>query len=149
MYFTHKVGKHTSHAVYIWHDTSMMIWYMMCIIILYYTLSTSQSEWIAMVPSSLTFDNSPKRRCSLWIHDVPYLYPIALQGYPTHFIVMYMYRPHHLGEAIYQSKVISNEDICCGRVLLNDAPPYQPIRSIPSRNKIYQYFYTRRAYTNR
>lgn len=82
-------------------------------------------KWvIAMVPSSLTFDNSPKRRCSLWIHDVPYLYPIALQGYPTHFIVMYMYRPHHLGEAIiYQSEVISNEDICCGRVLLNDAPP--------------------------
>ena len=121
------------------------IWkHIICIIILYHPLSTSQSEWIAVIPSSLISGNSSKHSCWLWTHDVSCLYPSALQGYPTHFIVMYMYQPHHLGAAIYQSEVISNEDIYFGCVCfllyrcmkLNDAPPYQSIGWIPSCNKI-------------
>ena len=52
-----------------------------------------------------------------------------------------MYRPHHLGAAIYQSEVISNEDICCGRVLLNDAPPTNLSDQYRVEIKYTQYFY--------
>ena len=80
------------------------IWkHIICIIILYHPLSTSQSEWIAVIPSSLISGNLSKHSCWLWTHDVSYLYPSAARIPPTHFIVMYLYRPHHLGAAIYQS----------------------------------------------
>ena len=91
--------------------------------------SSSQLEWIAMIPSPLPPYNSSKCSCWLWTH-VSYTI-IALQGYPTHFIVMlmYMYRPWPtsiMACSVWtnQSKVISNEDTCCGCVsfVLNDAP---------------------------
>ena len=40
--------------------------------------STSQNEWIAVIPIPLTPDNSSKHSCWLWIHDVSCLYPILL-----------------------------------------------------------------------
>ena len=73
---------------YIWKHIICII-----IIILYHPLSTSQSEWIALIPSPLTADNSSKHSCWLWIYE-SCLY-LALQGYPSHFIVMYMYRINH------------------------------------------------------
>ena len=73
--------------------------------------SSSQREWIAMIPSPLPPYNSSKYSCWLWTH-VSYTI-IALQGYPTHFIVMlmYMYRPYrpqscHAPVWMNQSKVI-------------------------------------------
>ena len=81
------------------------IWkHIICIIIiLYHPLSTSQSERIAMIPSPLTADNSSKHSCWLWIY-VSCLY-LALQGYPTHFIVMYMYRIDHRPQSSYAAVI--------------------------------------------
>ena len=121
------------------------------------TLSTSQSERITMIPSPLTSNNLSTHSCWLWTHDVSRVmsipYPIALQGYPIHFIVMYMYRPQssHSAVWIYQSLIL--KIYVMWFAILNDAPPYQSIGWIPSRNKIYYphtSVYTRRMYnTNR
>ena len=51
--------------------------YHICIIMLS-PYSTSQNEWIAVIPIPLTPDNSCKHSCWLWIHDVSCLYPILL-----------------------------------------------------------------------
>ena len=122
--------------------------------------STSQNEWIAVIPIPLTPENSSKHSCWLWIHDVSCL--SYLTRYPTHFIVWCVcidHRPQssHAAVWIYRSKVTSNKDICCSCVSFvlyghnNDTPPYQ---SIPSWNKIYYphtsvYSTNVRAYTNR
>ena len=58
--------------------------YHICIIMLS-PYSTSQNEWIAVIPIPLTPDNSSKHGCWLWIHDVSCL--SYLTRYPTHFIV--------------------------------------------------------------
>jgi len=125
--------------------------------------STSQNEWIAVIPTPLTPDNSSKHSCWVWIHDVSCIYPILLPSrIPNSFYcLMYMYpRPQssHAAVWIYRSKVTtSNKDICCSCVSFvlyvhnNDTPPYQ---SIPSWNKIYYphtsvYSTNVRAYTNR
>jgi len=107
--------------------------------------------------SPLTPDDSSKHSCWLWTHNVSWVmsipYPIALQGYPIHFIVMYMYRPQssHSAVWIYQSLIL--KIYVMWFAILNDAPPYQSIGWIPSRNKIYYphtSVYTRRMYnTNR
>ena len=125
--------------------------------------STSQNEWIAVIPTPLTPDNSSKHSCWLWIHDVSCLYPILLPCKDTQLTLLsdicIDHRPQssHAAVWIYRSKVTSNKDICCSWVSFvlyvhnNDAPPYQ---SIPSWNKIYYphtsvYSTNVRAYTNR
>ena len=99
-------------------------------------------------------DDSSKHSCWLWTHDVSWVmsipYLIALQGYPIHYIiVMYMYWPQssHSAVWIYQSLILKINVMWFA--ILNDAPPYQSIGWIPSRNKIYYphtSVYTRRMY---
>ena len=91
--------------------------------------------------SPVTPDDSSKHSCWLWTHDVSWVmsipYPIALQGYPIHYIiVMYMYWPQssHSAVWIYQSLILKINVMWFA--ILNDAPPYQSIGWIPSRNKI-------------
>jgi len=125
--------------------------------------STSQNEWIAVIPIPLTPDNSSKHSCWLWIHDVSCLYPILLPCKDTQLTLLsdvYVSTidlNHLMLPFEYRSKVTSDKDICCSCVSFvlyvhnNDTPPYQ---SIPSWNKIYYphtsvYSTNVRAYTNR
>ena len=82
----------------------MKTYHMYHIIILYHPLSTSQSEWIAMIPSPLTADNSSKHSCWLWIYDVSCLY-LALQGYPTHHKYRIDHRPQSSHAAVINTKL--------------------------------------------